>query len=340
MSMKPILEWNIIGKSKKLLIVAIISILVSISIIAVRGFNLGIDFTGGLLMKATFEIEVDVSSLRESLSNIGHGNAVIQIDQRNKKHAMIRISEDVDTEVLLSTLETDIGLINKESISIEKIGPTIGGELRRNALLTVIFALFLFLIYTAIRFKPKHGVAAIFALIHDLSISLGVLSLFQIQLNTPTVAALLTITAYSLQDSIVILDRLRENLKYFRDKMSFADLANRSITESWTRSFFTSLSTITAVAILTIYTGVVLRDFTTILLVGLFAGTFSSIYIVVPFLVSIEHKKERIMKWDEKGRQELVYGNGKSTSNQKAAATPTSKTNSGKKKTKTAPRRR
>jgi preprotein translocase subunit SecF len=312
MNIKPILQWNIIGKSKFLLTLALSLAIISIIMIPARGgLNLGIDFTGGLLMKANFEKEVTVAEIRASLAKIGFESATIQLDQKNKKYAMIRISENVDTELLLSTLETEIGPIVKDSMSVEKIGPVIGGELRRNALLTVLFALLMILIYTAIRFKPKHGVAAVVALVHDISVCLGVLALFRIQLNTPTIAALLAITAYSLQDSIVILDRLRENLKYFKDKMSFADLANKSVTESWTRSFFTSITTISAVVILTIYTGAALRDFTTILLVGLFAGTFSSIYIVVPFLVTIEHKKERIMKWDEKGRDQLISGNGK-----------------------------
>jgi preprotein translocase subunit SecF len=341
MNIKPILEWNIIGKSKKLLFSALTFFVISVIIISIRGFNLGIDFTGGLLMKANFEKEVTVAEIRASLGTLGYENATIQLDQKNKKYAMIRISENVDTELLLSTLETEIGPIAKDSMSIDKIGPVIGGELRRNALLTVLFALLMILIYTAIRFKPKHGFAAVVALIHDISISLGILSLFQIQLNTPTVAALLTITAYSLQDSIVILDRLRENLKYFKDKMSFADLANKSIAESWTRSFFTSITTITAVVILTIYTGAALRDFTSILLVGLFAGTFSSIYIVVPFLVMIEHKKERIMKWDEKGRDQLISGNGKAKAQvfESNKNTPSDKTPTPKKK-KNTPKRR
>lgn len=312
MNIKPILEWNIIGKSKLLLTLALSSIIISMILIPARGgLNLGIDFTGGLLMKASFEKEVSVAEIRASLGTLGYDGAIIQLDQKNKKYAMIRISENVDTEVLLATLEKDIGPIVKDSMSVEKIGPVIGGELRRNAVLTVLFALLMILIYTAIRFKPKHGLAAVLALVHDISVCLGVLALFRIQLNTPTIAALLAITAYSLQDSIVILDRLRENMKYFRDKMSFADLANKSVTESWTRSFFTSATTITAVIFLTIYTGAALRDFTTILLVGLFAGTFSSIYIVVPLLVMFEHKKERVMKWDEKGRSQLVGGNGK-----------------------------
>ncbi len=308
MNIKPILEWNIIGKSKKLLTVSLITILLSITIIGIRGFNLGVDFSGGLLMKAYFEEELEITSLRDSLAGIGFEGAMIQIDQRDPTHVMIRISEDVKPELLLETLETDIGAIDRESLSIERIGPVIGAELRRNALLTIVFALIIILLYTAIRFKPKHGIAAVYALIHDISLSLGIVSLFQIQLNTPTVAALLTITAYSLQDSIVILDRLRENLKFFRDKMSFADLANKSVTESWTRSFFTSISTLTAVTILTVFTGAVLRDFTTILLAGLFAGTFSSIYIVIPLLVKIEGKKDQVMRWDELGRQQLVEG--------------------------------
>ncbi|MCE5223616.1 protein translocase subunit SecF [bacterium] len=318
MNIRPILEWNIIGKSKGFLSISGIMVLISLLIMLFNTFfspmksplNFGIDFTGGVLMNLDFEKEVQESKIREVLSTFNQANATIQLDQRNKKHAMIRLSDVTNKDEIVNTLEKELGKINKDTQSIDVIGPVIGAELRKNAILTVSLALLLILIYVAFRFHWKHGLAGILALLHDTIIALGVVSLFRIQINTPAVAAVLSIVAYSLQDTIVILDRLRENIKYRKGNQTFAQIANKSVTESWTRSFNTSFTTVLGIAALTIFAGASLLDFCIILLVGMLVGTYSSIYIVVPIVVLWEKKEEQSMNGILTPALSVATGNG------------------------------
>lgn len=300
--MTPIKKWNIIGQRKTTLLISLILFLVSVSIMSVRTmtngspFNLGVDFTGGVVINVDFVTEEppSVKMVRDVLAIHNQERAIIQQDKLNTQHFMIRMKEITNEEqsTIIAALKENIGPINDDSKQIDFIGPTIGGELRKNAFLTIGLALLLILLYVAIRFRFKDGVAAIIALTHDISVSLGVMSLLWIQLNTASIAAILSITAYSLQDSIVILDRVRENLKYYRDKMTFAEIANMSITTTWIRSFNTSVTTLIGVIVLSVFMGSALRDFSTILLVGLIAGTYSSLYIVVPLLVGWQKRDE------------------------------------------------
>jgi len=328
MNIRPILEWNIIGKSKMLLGISVTLVILSILAMIVNvvnpklksPFNFGVDFTGGVVMNLDFDKEVEVNTVRSVLAKFGQGGATIQRDQKDKKHIMIRLPNIEKRDEIIPALEKEIGKISRDTMSVDTIGPVVGAELRRNAILTMSLALLIILIYTAFRFQWKHGLAAVLALIHDVGISLGVLALFQIQLNVPTVAAILSIIAYSLQDSIVILDRLRENIKYRKGTETFAELANRSVTESWTRSFNTSFTTLIGVAVLTIFVGASLRDFTTVLLVGLLAGTYSSIYIVVPLVLLWEKKEEHSIRaeyvlhqGDEEKRSKIVDSKYKGT---------------------------
>jgi len=304
MKIRPILEWNIIGKSRTFISISGILVLASLLIMLFNTFfspmksplNFGIDFTGGVLMNLDFDKEVEESKIREVLAKFDQGNATIQLDQRNKKHAMIRLADVTNKDEIITALGTDVGKIVPETQSIEVIGPVIGSELRKNAILTISLALLLILIYIAFRFHWKHGLAAILALLHDTLVALGVVALFRIQINTPAVAAVLSIVAYSLQDTIVILDRLRENIKYRKGNQTFAQIANKSVTETWTRSFNTSMTTVLGIAALTIFSGASLLDFCIILLVGMLVGTYSSIYIVVPLVVSWEKKEEQLME--------------------------------------------
>lgn len=301
MKIRPILEWNIIGKSKTFMSISAFLVIFSLLVLLFNSFfspmksplNFGIDFTGGVLMNLDFDKEVQESKIRDVLAKFNQGNSTIQLDQRNKKHAMIRLPDVTNKDEIVAALAKDIGVINKDTQSIEVIGPVIGAELRKNAILTISLALLLILIYIAFRFHWKHGLAAILALIHDLLVALCILSLFRIQVNTPAVAAILSIIAYDLQDTIVILDRLRENIKYRKGNQTFAQIANKSITETWTRSFNTSMTAVIGVAALTVFAGASLLDFCIILLVGMLVGTYSSIYIVVPLVVYMEKKEDR-----------------------------------------------
>ncbi len=305
MKIRPIREWNIIGRSKLWFTISLIIIIIGIvslifnQIKIKQSLNFGIDFTGGAMMRLDFEKAADVALIREILSKYGQGNSTIQLDQRDKSVAVIRmmaVKDSTEVDKIVADLEAKFGKINRETFSIDLIGPTVGAELRRNAVLTVSIALLLILMYISIRFKLKFGLATILALVHDLLVTIGVLALTRVQLNFPSVAALLSITAYSVQDSIVVLDRLRENLKFKKERQTFAEIANKSVTETWTRSFNTSFTTVLAVIVLAIWGGVAIRDFTTILIAGLIAGTYSSIYIVVPLLVLWEKRDERIIR--------------------------------------------
>ncbi len=293
--MVSIKQWNIIGKRKPALYSALIIFIVSVIIMGIRystngsPFNLGVDFTGGVVMNIDFITEEPptVKMIRDVMATHNQERAIIQQDKLNPQHFMIRMKDitNEQRDAIFQSLEESIGQVNDDTRQIDFIGPTIGSELRRNAFLTLGLALLFILLYVAIRFRFKDGVAAIIALAHDLGITLGIMSLLWIQFNTASIAALLSITAYSLQDSIVILDRVRENLKYYRDRMTFAEIANMSVTTTWIRSFNTSVTTLIGVIVLAVFMGSALRDFSTILLVGLLAGTFSSLYIVVPILV-------------------------------------------------------
>jgi len=305
MQIRPIREWNIIGRSKLWLTISIIIIISSIAALTFnqtrtkQPLNFGIDFTGGVMMRLDFEKEANVAEIRAILSKYGQGNATIQLDQRDKSHAVIRmrkINNSEDTNKIITDLEGKFGKVNRETLSIDSIGPTIGAELRKNAILTVSIALLLILIYISVRFRPKFAVATVLALVHDVLATIGILAITKVQLNFPSIAALLSVTAYSVQDSIVVLDRLRENLKFRKEKQTFAEIANRSVTETWTRSFNTSFTTIIGVIVLAFFGGVAIRDFTTILVAGLITGTYSSIYIVVPLLVLWEKREERVLR--------------------------------------------
>jgi len=360
MKISPIRKWNIIGHSKLLLGISTTLVILSILFALINVFTLkthspfdfGVDFTGGVVMNLDFEKPVDEAKVRAVMSEFKQGSAVIQRDQRNKNHVMIRLQNitDTDKDKIVTALDTKIGKIDRNTLKIELVGPTVGAELRRNAIITTTLALLLILIYVAFRFQFKHGLAAVLALVHDVGVSLGVIALFRIQLNMPAVAAVLTVIAFSLQDSIVILDRLRENLKYRKGDETFAEIANRSVTETWTRSFNTSFMIVLGTASLAIFSGAAIRDFTTILLVGMIAGTYSSIYIVVP-LVNIWEKKDQqtirdgyvLAQRDILSREKLVDKTvSKSTIKMEASSNTTQKqaVSYGTKKRKSSSRRR
>ena len=304
MQIKPIREWNIIGRSKLWFSISIIFIIIGIFSLIFNQtqlktpLNFGIDFTGGVTMSLDFEKDLNVADIRTILTKYNLANSIIQLDQKKLSHVNIKLTptEASTIDTIMNDLEVKFGKIDINTQSIQSIGPTIGSELKRNALLTISIALLLILLYITIRFKPLFAVSTIIALLHDVLITVGVLAITRTQLNFPAVAALLSVTAYSVQDSIVILDRLRENLKYKKDKQTFAEIANISVTETWTRSFNTSFTTLVAVIVLSIFGGASIRDFTTILLIGIITGTYSSIYIVVPLLVLWNKKEERVIK--------------------------------------------
>ena len=253
-------------------------VLASLGTIAVKGFNFGLDFTGGTLIELNYTEAADLNTIRGQLQAGGYVDAVVQ-------------SFGAVTDVLIRTpgddpeLGKQIAAVLKQSSSqdfsikrVEFVGPAVGEELRDQGGIGMLVALAGILVYLGFRFQWKFGMGAIIGLVHDVIVTLGVVSFFQIQFDLTVLAAVLAIIGYSLNDSIVIFDRIRENFRLLRNT-SLIDNINISTTQTLLRTLATSISTLVAVAALLFFGGDNLWGFALALMVGITAGTFSSIYI-------------------------------------------------------------
>ncbi|GGJ20330.1 protein translocase subunit SecD [Deinococcus roseus] len=260
-------------------------------IVGVKGFNLGVDFTAGTSYTVATKASVEVEDVRSKLetADIQGVDPKAAVIQRSVTPGIegaqftVKVGEIADTtsDQLRKTLtELDGGQVTQ----IEKVGPTVGKELTDKTLKAVILGLFLILVYVAFRFDVIFGVGSVLAVIHDVGIVMGLYSLLGLEFTISTVAAILTLIGYSLNDSIIVSDRMRENLKLMRGK-PFREIVNASINQTLSRTIMTSVTTMLPLVSLFFLGGSVLRDFSLILLVGIIIGTYSSIYIVAPMVV-------------------------------------------------------
>ena len=268
-----------------------------VSILGINGIRPGIDFAGGTLLELHFEPAVQVEDIRGQLDRVPVGDAEIDLSKSEIKQfgsendILIRVTESGEgTEVadgIMEVLESGFAASIAEMEWIrrqEKVGPKIGSELSSAAVRAVLVALALILLYMAWRFhRFLYGIAAVVALFHDVLITLGLLSLFDIEITLAVVAALLAIVGYSLNDTIVVFDRIRENLHTAR-RQGFDGTVNQSINECLSRTLITSATTLLAVLVLMIFGGEVNRDFTITLMIGVVVGTYSSIFVASPVL--------------------------------------------------------
>ncbi|MEZ4812214.1 MAG: protein translocase subunit SecF [Caldisericia bacterium] len=270
-------------------------------------WNWGLDFTGGTIVELTFvepfvengepmEDSAVIAEVRGLFSKHGISVGAIQVQRKtgateaNVKIAnslLIRTQEASQTklQVVIDDLHDRFGEEVEDQQRIDTIGPVIGDELKATAWKALLWALSIIFLYIAFRFEPKASVAAIACLIHDLFFVLGVLSLFWVELNLAAVAALLAMISYDVQDTVVIMDRVRENSKLWLGKITYPEMINLSVTQTFMRSFNTSVTTLFSILVLLFFGGRTILDFTLILFLGLLAGTFSSIYIAAPLLV-------------------------------------------------------
>jgi preprotein translocase subunit SecF len=283
-------------------------------------FNWGLDFTGGTIMDMTFvknftdngepmSDEKVITIVRRAFATHGVSINTLQV-QRNVEDAksgktwanavLVRTQEasDAKRKAVIEELSKpeNFGEINKDKLSIDTIGPVVGQELKNNMLTALLIALGLIFIYISFRFQPRAAVAAVACLIHDTLFTFGVLALTNIEINSPAVAALLAVIAYDVQDTVVVMDRVRENTKFYAGRMTYAQMINDSITETYTRSFNTAMTTMLGIIVLMIFGGRTILDFTLIFFLGLFAGTWSSIYIAAPLLVIWKNVENKIGK--------------------------------------------
>jgi preprotein translocase subunit SecF len=258
-----------------------------ISIIAHGGVRLGVDFSGGILLQVQSEKPLPAQDIRSTLEKMGLGDAEIQ-QFGHESESIIRIAQSKATPELAASivraLNADYPNNPTELRRQELVGPKVGAELRRTATLAILFALIGMLIYIWFRFEFMFGLGGVAALAHDVIITLGFLSLTNKEITLQIIAALLTIVGYSINDTIVVYDRIRENRKKMYGK-SLVDIVNKSVNETLSRTLVTGMSTIFVLIVLFFFGGEVIHDFAFALLVGVLVGTYSSIYIATPLVV-------------------------------------------------------
>ncbi|KAA0258678.1 protein translocase subunit SecF [Deferribacter autotrophicus] len=292
---KPGTKIDFMGKARLFFLVSGVAVLLSIILIFTKGFNLGIDFAGGTVVQVKFEKAPQLDVLRKNIKKLNLGDVVIQ-NFGNDREVLIRIEKsDKDLNMVANDVKKVLSETFKDNKfqvdRVEQVGPQVGSELKRKATLAVIYALIGILIYVTIRFEFIFSVGAVLALFHDVIITLGVFSFAGKEINLPIVAAVLTIVGYSLNDTIVVYDRIRERIKASAGKFSFSELINRSINETLSRTLLTSFTTFLAVLALYIFGSEVIRNFAFSLLIGIIVGTYSSIGIASSLVYTIKKDK-------------------------------------------------
>lgn len=272
---------------------SIVFLCIGIFSLATQGLNLGIDFKGGTLIEAAQEQSVDISALRNRLNDLGVGDVQIQ-SFGNENDVLIRLAGDSEdaaanlkaVETIRSDLESQF-----EIRRVEVVGPQISGELISAGILAVTLAIAAMLIYIWFRFEWQFSLGSVIALTHDVAATIGIFSLLQLEFNTSILAAILTIVGYSMNDTVVVYDRVRENLRKYK-KMDLAELLDLSINDTLSRTTVTSVTTLLALFALFFLGGEVIHGFAFAMLWGVFVGTYSSIFIAAPLLLILGVKRD------------------------------------------------
>ena len=282
---------------------SVILIVVSIGSLFYQGLNFGIDFTGGYLIEVGYEREVDIGPIRSTLAENGFKDAMVQ-HFGTAKDIMVRIAprEDINKAGLSDNIVAILQQNSEQTISmrrVEFVGPQVGEELRDQGGLAMLVALAGILLYVSFRFQFKSAVGAILALVHDVIITIGVFSLTQMDFDLSVLAALLAVIGYSLNDTVVVLDRIRETFRNVR-KRSPVEILNLSINQTLSRTLMTSLTTLLVLGALFLFGGEVIRSFAFALIIGVLVGTYSSIYVASSTLMAMKiHKQDFLVEAKE-----------------------------------------
>ncbi len=268
-----------------------------------RGLNLGIDFAGGIMLHIGHEQAIDIGDVRSALLDLELGDISVQEFGRPEE-ALIRIegqgsveADKVAKESAKAALEGILGEVSY--LREEAVGAKVSGELVVNGILAVVFAVMAVLVYIWFRFEWHFGLGAVVALVHDVVLTIGLFALTRLEFNLSIIAAILTIVGYSLNDTVVVFDRIRENLRKFR-KMEIVDLLDLSINQTLSRTVMTSVTTLVALFSLFTFGGEVIRGFTAAMIWGVFVGTYSSIFIASPVLIYLKlHRTDMSLEGTE-----------------------------------------
>jgi len=287
---------NFMNKRKMAMVFSAILILASIASIATKGLNLGIDFTGGYLIEAGFQHDVNLDDIRNKLSSAEFKDAQVQ-NFGSSKDIIVRIAprEEINKAAIGDNILSLLKETSQQEVDmrrVEFVGPQIGDELRDDGGIALLVALGGILIYISLRFQLKSAVGAILALIHDVIITIGLFSALQIEFDLTVLAAILAVIGYSLNDTVVVLDRIRETFRSVR-KTSAEDILNLSINQTLSRTLVTSLTTLLVLTALFFFGGEIIHGFATALIAGVIIGTYSSIYIASSTLLVMNiHKQD------------------------------------------------
>lgn len=270
-------QIDFMGARKWTTLFSILMILSTIITVSLHGIRWGLDFTGGTQIEAAYNHSANLPEIRQKLANAGFNEAVVQT-YGSSQNVMISLAPKKNLNPQQLRSQVVEALPDAKLERIEYIGPQVGKELALKGLLALILSMLAILIYIAMRFELRFGLSAILSLIHDPLVILGIFAFFHIEFNLPALAALLTVVGYSLNDTIVVFDRARENFRKMR-KMSPTEIMNLSINQTLSRTIITSGLTLLVVIALLAYGGELLHSFSIALIIGIVVGTYSSIYI-------------------------------------------------------------
>ncbi len=315
---QPIVDF--MANAKRFGILSLTLVILSLGLLMTKGLNYGIDFAGGTVIQVQYENDAPIQKVREILqTNKSYEGATVTYFGSNQEISIrtktTSNNVDVDISDTMSNLLKDTGSF--EIRSVDMVGPAVGDELRTQGLMAMLLSIIGILIYISFRFQWQFAVASVIALIHDVSISMGVLALLQVEINLPILAAILTILGYSLNDTVIVFDRIRDGIRTIKSP-ELSDVIDESVTRTLSRTILTSLTTLFVVFTLYLFGGELLKGFSFTLLVGITVGTYSSIFVASPILMWLnfsvvkfrENEAEKQKREKEKEKMRAMYEQG------------------------------
>ncbi len=304
-------QFDFLGKRWLALVLSSLLLLASVGSIVTRGLNLGLDFTGGTLVEVAYPKAVDLESIRKSLDGAGFSNPLVQYFG-TARDVLIRLApkEGMNGSEISSRVIDALHSSGEPGVElrrVEFVGPQVGDELTEDGGLAVLYALLGILVYVTLRFEKRFAVGAVAALIHDVIITVGIFSLLQLPFDLTILAAILAVIGYSLNDTIVVFDRVRENFRKIR-KGSAQEVMNISINETLSRTLITSLTTLLVLFALFFLGGEVIHGFATALILGIFVGTYSSIYVASTAALALGISRTDMLPVSKEGDEGRAQG--------------------------------
>ncbi len=296
--------FDFMGRRKAALVFSVSLIAIAVVSLFVRGLNLGIDFTGGTLIEVGYTQPAELSKVRKALSEADFADATVQ-HFGTSRDVLIRLAPKADigsAQLSSSAFEALKGAVagQVELRRVEFVGPQVGDELTEDGGLAMLYALIGILIYVALRFEYRFAVGSVIALIHDVSITIGIFSVFQVEFDLPVLAAVLAVIGYSLNDTIVVFDRIRENFRKIR-KGTTIEIINSSLNQTLARTLVTSLTTLLVLIALFVVGGEIIHGFALALIIGVIVGTYSSIYVASTVIITMGVSKADLMPVKKEG---------------------------------------